>query len=170
MTRLVVFDLDETLWKLPGGYCAQMTPPFHRDGDRVSDGYGYQLTLRPDTRSTLESLRSRGVLLSVASRSTPETAGEVLKLLGLLERFTCPCFAWQDKDLSLHRVLTDLREQEGIHIEPPEVLFVDDWPSNIRDAAKLGIPGLVFGQDIHSLSEVLNHLNGSGDKNAVRSI
>lgn len=169
MTRLVVFDLDETLWSLPGGYCAQMTPPFRRDGDRVRDASGYQLTLRPDTRSTLESLENRGLLISVASRSTPETAGEILKLLGLLERFTCPCFAWQDKDLSLGRVLTDLREKAGIRVEPQEVLFVDDWPSNIRDAAKLGIPGLVFGQDIHSLSEVLNHLNGSGDKNAVRS-
>ncbi len=60
MTRLVVFDLDETLWSLPGGYCAQMTPPFRRDGDRVRDASGYQLTLRPDARSTLESLENKG--------------------------------------------------------------------------------------------------------------
>jgi hypothetical protein len=66
--------------------------------------------------------------------------------------------------------LTDLRDKEGISLEPQEVLFVDDWPSNIRDAAKLRIPGLVFGRDIHSLSEVLNHINGSGGKRAVRSL
>jgi magnesium-dependent phosphatase-1 len=170
MTKLVVFDLDETLWTLPGGYCALMEAPFRRNGDRVRDASGYQLALRPDARPTLDALERRGFLLSVASRSTPETAGEILKLLGLLDRFLCPCFAWQDKDLSLSRVLKDLEEKEGIHLAPSEVLLVDDWPSNIRDAAKVGVPGLVFGQQIHSLSEILNYLNGSGDRHAVRPL
>ena len=169
MKRLVVFDLDETLWTFPGGYCAQMSPPFERDGDRVRDASGYELTLRLDARATLDALEQRGLMVSVASRSTPETAGEILKVLDLLPRFICPCFAWQDKDLSLRTVLEDLKKK-GIGLRPEEVLFVDDWPSNIRDAAKLGIPGLVFGRDIHNLSEVLNHLNGSGDNHAIRSL
>jgi magnesium-dependent phosphatase-1 len=174
MTKLIVFDLDETLWSLSDGYCALMCPPYRREGDRVFDASGLDLALRDDARDTLDALERRGYLLSVASRSTPQTAGEILKLLGLLDRFLCPCFAWQDKDASLSKVLADLEASRGIQLEPQDVLFVDDWPSNIQDAKKLGIPGLVFGRDIHSLSEILNHLNGSldgdGDTNAIRSL
>lgn len=158
MTKLVVFDLDETLWTLPEGYCALMQPPFRRKGDRVFDASGLQLTLRGDARATLRALGRRGLMLSVASRSTPETGGEVLRVLDLLEHFLCPCFAWQDKDRSLTQLLGELRRQRDIAVTPEEVLFVDDWPSNIRDAAKVGVPGLLFGRDIHSLSEVLNHV------------
>lgn len=163
MTRLVVFDLDETLWSLSDGYCALMRPPFTRHGDRVSDTSGLELTLRADARDTLDRLRRRGLLVSAASRSTPETAGAILQLLGLLDRFLCPCFAWQDKDLSLSQILHDLEYRKGLHVPTRDVLFIDDWPSNIRDARKIGIPGLVFGQDIRSLSEVLEYVNGSGE-------
>lgn len=160
MTKLVVFDLDETLWSLSEGYCALMRPPWRRQGDQISDASGLHLTLRPDARDTLDALEERGLLLSAASRSTPETAGEILKLLDLFARFLCPCLAWQDKDLSLDQILQDLDREKGIRLAPNDVLFVDDWPSNIRDARKIGIPGLVFGRDIHSLSEVLDHVNG----------
>ena len=160
MTKLVVFDLDETLWSLSDGYCALMRPPWTRRGDQVSDAGGLLLTLRPDARDTLDALEERDLLLSAASRSTPETAGEILKLLDLFKRFVCPCLAWQDKDLSLRQILRDLDLEKGIRVAPEEVLFIDDWPSNIRDARKVGIPGLIFGRDIHSLSEVLDHVNG----------
>lgn len=160
MTKLVVFDLDETLWSLSEGYCALMRPPWTRRGDHVSDAGGLHLTLRPEARDTIDALEECGLLLSAASRSTPETAGEILKLLGLFERFSCPCFSWQDKDLSLRQILQDLEREKGILLDPSDVLFIDDWPSNIRDALKVGIPGLIFGQDIHSLSEVLDHVNG----------
>ena len=86
-----------------------------------------------------------------------------LALLDLFHRFLCPCFAWQDKDLSLGQILYELEHRKGVRVRPREALLVDDWPSNIRDAAKLGVPGLVFGRDIHSLSEVLEHVNGGGD-------
>lgn len=167
MTRLVVFDLDETLWSLPHGYCALMEPPFEREGDRVRDSGGLELNLRPDARSTLDSLASRGLLVSVASRSTPETAGEILRLLDLLDRFTCPCFEWQDKDLSLQRILSEVERDAGLRLSPGEVLLVDDWPSNIYDAARVGVPGLVFGRDIHSLAEILDHLDYQGERHAV---
>lgn len=160
MTKLVVFDLDETLWSLSDGYCALMRPPWRREGDCISDATGLHLTLRSDARETLDALEERGLLLSAASRSTPETAGEILRLLGLFDRFSCPCFAWQDKDLSLGQILQDLDLEKGIFVAPNDVLFVDDWPSNIRAARRLGIAGLVFGRDIHSLSEVLDHVNG----------
>ncbi len=170
MTKLIVFDLDETLWSLSDGYCALMKPPFTRHGDQVSDTSGLLLTLRADARETLDILQKQGFLLSVASRTTPETGGAVLDLLGMLDYFTCPCFAWQDKDLSLKRVFEDLDREKGIRISPGEALFIDDWPSNIRDARKLGVSGLVFGHDIQSLSEILKHVNGSGDKHAIRSL
>jgi len=170
MTKLIVFDLDETLWSLSDGYCALMKSPFTRHGNQVSDASGLLLTLRADARDTLDALEKQGFLLSVASRTTPETAGVVLDLLGMLDYFTCPCFAWQDKDLSLRRVFEDIDREKGIRISPGEVLFIDDWPSNIRDAQKLGVPGLVFGRDIQSLSEILKHVNGSGDKHAIRSL
>jgi magnesium-dependent phosphatase-1 len=167
LIRLVVFDLDETLWTMGEGYCALMTPPFERDGDRVRDRSGLALTLRPEARPTLDELTRRGYRLSVASRSRPATARSLLSLLGLLGLFICPCFEWQDKDLSLSRILEDCRRQHSLTFLPEEVLFVDDWPSNVRDATRLGVRGLIYGQDIETLSDIFSHLDREGASHAV---
>lgn len=170
MTRLVVLDLDEVLWTMPSGYCALLTPPLIRRGEGVADSRGLELSLRPDARATLDALASRGFLLSAASRSRPAIAAEVLRALDLDGYFTCPCFEWQDKDRSLVQILADLERERGLRLAPGEVLFVDDWPSNIEDAARLGVRGLVFGQDILSLSEIFDHLETSGEFRAVRPL
>ncbi|MFQ5792909.1 MAG: magnesium-dependent phosphatase-1 [Acidobacteriota bacterium] len=162
MKKLVVFDLDETLWTLSEGYCDLMQPPFRRDGDCVRDATGLTLTLRADARRTLDALQGRGLFISAASRSRPETAGEILRLLRLDDHLSFPCLAWQAKDHSISQILASFRKLGGVRLEPRDVLFVDDWPSNIRDAARLGVQGLLFGRDVRCLSEVLHHLNGSG--------
>jgi magnesium-dependent phosphatase-1 len=170
MIRLVVFDLDEVLWTMPRGYCALLTPPLTRQGDRLEDAAGLTLCLRPDARATLEALRERGFLLSAASRSRPKIAREVLRRLDLDAYFACPCLEWQDKDRSLERILADLEKERGARLRPEEVLFVDDWPENIEDAARLGVCGLLFGRDLLSLSQLLDYLDPSGDLRAVRSL
>ena len=115
--------------------------------------------LRDDARATLEALRSRGVLLSVASRSKPEVASAILRALGLLDYFVSPCFEWQDKDVSLRKILSDLEREHSIRVGASEVLFIDDWPSNVRDASRVGVQGLVFGREIASLAEVVAFLD-----------
>jgi len=170
MTRLVVFDLDEVLWTMPRGYCALLTPPLARQKDLVRDSAGFELRLRPDARATLDALAARGFLLSAASRSRPAIAAEVLKLLGLHHYFICPCLEWQDKHHSLMQILADLERQRGLRLSPSDVLFLDDWPENVEDAARVGVRGLVFGHDIHSLSEIFDYLEPSGELRAVRSV
>jgi len=159
VTRLVVFDLDEVLWSMPNGYCALMSPPLEVRGRHVTDANGLYLELREDAVPTLDALRARGFSISVASRSRPVVAAEILRALGLLDYFLAPCFEWQDKDLSLARILGDLERGHGLRVTPEEVLFVDDWPSNVRDAVRVGVRGVVYGRDVKNLSDVVSYLD-----------
>ena len=54
--------------------------------------------------------------------------------------------------------MRDFHEKGPEAYEPDEVLFIDDWPSNILDAQGVGVPGIVFGWQIKALSELLDFL------------
>ena len=81
-----------------------------------------------------------------------------MELLGIWDYFTHPCLEWQDKDESLLRVLRDFREKGPEPYEPDEVLFIDDWPGNISDAASVGVRGLIYGWQLETLAAVLDLL------------
>ncbi len=156
--RLIVFDLDETIWRAFPDFCAAMEPPYRLEGLRLFDGRGCHLTLMPDARGTLEELASRGYRLSAASRNLPDVGRRVLEAFGLWDFFTHPCLEWQDKDISLKKVLQDFRDKGPEPYDPSETLFIDDWPTNIDAADEVGVAGLVFAWDIHELSELLHLL------------
>jgi magnesium-dependent phosphatase-1 len=156
--RLVVFDLDETVWSVSRDFCAAMVEPYEVRGDEVRDAEGRRLVLRDDARRTFDGLLERGYRLSAASRNHPVVGRRVLEALCLWERFTHPCLEWQDKDLSVANVLEDFRRLGPEPFEPRETLFVDDWPQNVIDAAGVGVLGVVYGWHIKHLSELLDLL------------
>ena len=46
--KLVVFDLDFTVWDAGGVWCDCLSPPFHRIGDRVFDANGDEVVVYSD--------------------------------------------------------------------------------------------------------------------------
>ena len=84
LPRLVVFDLDWTLWPLDVD--THVDAPFSRDAatGAVRDRSGRAARLFADTRRVLQWLRARGVPVAFASRTTDADAAEQLLKAHLL--------------------------------------------------------------------------------------
>jgi magnesium-dependent phosphatase-1 len=133
--KLVVFDCDNTLWDHDD--VSTLRPPFRKVDDRtVADARGELVRLTPGARETLETLRRRGVMVSIASWNRPEPAFAIFELLDLRKYFTHPKVEFHPhKDRMIAALLAELAT-DGIVVGPEEILFVDDRPeqlSRVRD-------------------------------------
>ncbi|KYO20905.1 magnesium-dependent phosphatase 1 [Alligator mississippiensis] len=133
LPRLVVFDLDYTLW--PFWVDTHVTPPFrHASAGVVLDAGGRPVRLYPEVVAVLERLSSLGVPVAAASR-TSETRGaaQLLELFGL-QRFLQQTEIYPGaKTAHFHR----LQQDTGIPFA--QMLFFDDEPRNIQDVSNLGV-------------------------------
>jgi len=124
--KLVIFDLDGTLWR---GVAAE------RDdvGPELSEGWPLGVL------EAAAYLRKRGVLLAIASKNDPEIATRIWERVygGVfpLENFVSVKFSWRPKSESIAEILRET------NLLPENVLFVDDNPVE-RERAKLAFPGL----------------------------
>ncbi len=158
--RLVIFDLDGTLWECTAGVCGRLLPPLALEGpDALIDATGARLRLLPGARALLETLRGQGILLSAASLNDEPVAREALQLLGIEELFSYPQLRSHPKDLSIRNILHLFAERAGIRLAPQEVLFVDDQSDNVRMARDLGVRVLQAGRDVKALPEILDRLS-----------
>ncbi len=103
--KLVVFDLDETLWH----------------GILLEDGCD-SVALKPGVRELLKDLDRRGILLSISSRNSQEDAMCVLDRLGVSDYFLCPQIGWMPKSTAVSTIAKTL------DIGLDTVLFIDDSP------------------------------------------
>ncbi|XP_064460331.1 magnesium-dependent phosphatase 1-like isoform X2 [Ornithodoros turicata] len=130
--RLIVFDLDYTLWPLHVD--CSVTPPLRKDSKgRIVDLHGQKVRVFPDVPEILERLKREQYALGVASRTDdPDTARQ---LLGLLD--------W-NKYFSYQEIYPGCKvghfnkfaSRSGIPYK--DMLFFDDEHRNIRDVSKLG--------------------------------
>lgn len=109
MIKLVVFDLDGTVWP----EVALETAP----------------TVDPAVVSTLDTLAARGILLSVASRN-PASVGSFLDAPPLAGRFLSPQLGWGRKADAIRTVADEL--EVGLDT----VAFVDDDPFERADVER----------------------------------
>lgn len=132
--KLVVFDLDFTVWDAGGVWCDCLRPPFRLRDGRVCDARGAVVRVYDGVRWALEFLEERGVEVAVASRTEqPAWARELLDLLGLRERF-----AFEEiYPSSKVRHFSALKEKSGYAYS--EMLFFDDEPRNIVEVGELGV-------------------------------
>lgn len=82
LPKIVVFDLDYTLW--PFWVDTHATPPLKASSthDHVKDRMGETYAFYTEVPSILYALRERGILVGAASRtSSPDLAREMLRLL-----------------------------------------------------------------------------------------
>ncbi|PON84745.1 Magnesium-dependent phosphatase-1 type [Trema orientale] len=120
LPRLVVFDLDYTLWPL---YCE-----FY-DED-------YKPKLYEEASGILYALKEKGIQMAVASRTpSPQVANSFLQNLGLDPMFVAKEIypSWTHKT----------QHFEGIHTKTgvpfTSMLFFDDEDRNIQAVSKMGV-------------------------------
>ncbi|XP_071174965.1 magnesium-dependent phosphatase 1-like [Mytilus edulis] len=131
--KLVVFDLDYTLW--PFWVDTHVDPPFKMNSDgKVYDRSGTHVKYFEDVPKILQDLHQQGFQLGIASRtSSIEEAKELVKL-----------FKWE-KYFSFSEIYPGCKlnhfkkfhEQSGLPYT--EMLFFDDEYRNIKDVGSLGV-------------------------------
>lgn len=111
--KCLVFDLDNTLW------------------DGVLS-YG-DVTLKEGIKEILNTLDSRGILLSVASKNEYETAKAKLCELGIFDLFLCPQISWNSKSESIKNIA------DSLCLSTKDFAFIDDSAFE-RDEVAYALP------------------------------
>ncbi len=120
--RLVVWDLDETFWH----------------GTLTEGG----ITWRPECRDIVVTLARRGIMSTICSKNDPAAVERLLTEHGLWEYFIFPSIDWQPKGPRLLALI------EAVGLRPATVLFIDDNPHNLAEAAHYVSAIQLAGPDI----------------------
>ncbi len=116
MVKLVIWDLDDTLW---AGTLAE--------GDAV-EPHG-------DRVAAIRELNRRGVVNAICSKNDPEVAKAKLVELGLWDDFVFPVIRFLPKGELVRQLLQDMQ------LRAPDVAFIDDNPVNLGEVAHFN-PGI----------------------------
>jgi len=153
--KLVVFDLDWTLWPLDVD--THVDPPFVRTSSGiVLDNCGREVFLFPDTRRVLQELRANNVPIAFASRTTDPIAAEALLKSLLLHDHSdslttlWDCLSSRDhfqaypsrggKAKTKHfSEIMKAHEKNFSCISFHDVVFFDDAEDNIEVATEAGV-------------------------------
>uniref|UniRef100_A0A1B6GYA4 Magnesium-dependent phosphatase-1 n=1 Tax=Cuerna arida TaxID=1464854 RepID=A0A1B6GYA4_9HEMI len=155
LPKLVVFDLDFTLWPF---HVDKLKPPLKplKDGNSVDSGMNH-ISLYPEVKVILQFM-SEHFLLAVASRVEDITmAYQLLSFCQISSYFPLKEIYPTSKSIHLKR----LQARSGLHAH--EMLFFDDDKRNIRDSKKIGVQAVqVFnGLSWHIVIEGLSMFSQS---------
>ncbi|MCL4109311.1 UNVERIFIED_CONTAM: hypothetical protein GTU68_019739, partial [Idotea baltica] len=135
--RLIVFDLDFTLWDTGGVWIDCTAPPFRQDADgTVYDSQERRFQLYPDVLEILESISTTmpGTKIGIASRtSQPGWVREVLEMMEVTHYFDFNAIYPGSKIAHFEQ----LKRETGF--EYAEMVFFDDEPRNIHEVSGLGV-------------------------------
>ncbi|KAF3326065.1 Magnesium-dependent [Carex littledalei] len=124
LPRLVVFDLDYTLW------------PFYCECRSKRE----KPSLYRDAKGIMYALRDKGVDMAIASRSpTPDIANTFLDKLGMKSLFVATEIfsSWTHKTEHFQRI------QRKTNIPYKSMLFFDDEDRNIDSVSKMGVTSVL---------------------------
>ncbi|XP_023703382.1 magnesium-dependent phosphatase 1 [Cryptotermes secundus] len=140
--KLIVFDLDYTLW--PFWVDTHVTPPFRKDkSGNVVDATGATVKFYPEVPKVLDKLQRDGYELGVASRT-----GEIDGANQLLELFEWNRY-FKYKEIYPGCKVThfnQLKKQSGIALK--DMLFFDDEHRNIRDLEAHGVISILVKRGV----------------------
>ena len=126
MIKLVVWDLDNTVWQ-----------------GVLLEGAG--VNLKQDVHQTIKTLDSRGILHSIASKNHAGQAMAKLKEVGIHEYFLYPQISWRAKSASIQVIA------ESINIGLDSVAFIDDEPYE-REEVRASLPEVMVLEAEHAAS------------------
>ncbi|XP_060677460.1 magnesium-dependent phosphatase 1 [Hemiscyllium ocellatum] len=131
--KLVVFDLDYTLW--PFWVDTHVDPPFRKERNgKVVDSSGRKVNLYAEVTEVLQALQRDGIQIAAASRT-----GEVTGANQLLNIFNLDSYFVQKEIYPGSKVTHFTRIKQATRIQFSEMIFFDDEPRNITDVEKLGV-------------------------------
>ncbi len=140
--KLVVWDLDETLWE-----------------GTLSEG---PVVVDPSRVDLVRSLNRRGIVNSVCSKNDPDQARVELERIGLWDELVFVRIDWSPKGARVAQIVVDAQ------LRADEVLFVDDLPLN-REEVRHAAPGIqVAGPEIIDRMLSLPELAGKDDGGLTR--
>lgn len=113
--RLVIWDLDETFW----------TGTLTEGGVRRNE----------TAVETVVSLAKRGIVSAICSKNDLEPVQRLLTEWNLWDYFIFPSVNWEAKGPRIKALV------EAVQLRPETILFVDDNPMNLKEAAYF-VPGL----------------------------
>lgn len=132
--KLVIFDLDFTLWDAGGTWCDHTIPPYRRINGAIRDGEDRLITLYSDVRGIIQRLEEKGIGMGLASRThSPEIAEQLLELFGIGHFFPQRQIYPGSKIRHFH----NLRKATGIPFE--HMVFFDDENRNVVEVGQLGV-------------------------------
>ncbi|XP_043713510.1 magnesium-dependent phosphatase 1 [Telopea speciosissima] len=129
LPRLVVFDLDYTLW------------PFYCECRSKRE----MPSLYPHAKGIMYALKDKGVDIVIASRSpTPDIAKTFLDKLGLQSMFVAQEIfsSWTHKTEHFQRI----HRRTGVPFD--SMLFFDDEDRNIDTVSKMGVTSILVGNGV----------------------
>ncbi|KAH3775977.1 magnesium-dependent phosphatase 1-like [Dreissena polymorpha] len=131
--KMIVFDLDYTLW--PFWVDTHVDPPFQkRKSGEVVDRHGRLVKHHRDVPKILERLKSEGYILAVASRtSCTKEANSLIALFDWDKYFTYKEIYPGCKITHFNK----FKSYSGIDFE--DMLFFDDEYRNIKDLSNVGV-------------------------------
>ncbi|XP_032679941.1 magnesium-dependent phosphatase 1-like [Odontomachus brunneus] len=154
--KIVVFDLDQTLW--PFWVDSNVTPPFRKKSDKVVDVHGRNVKYFADVPDVLKRLYDEGYELGIASRTTEiEGAKQLLNLFGWEKYFKYIEIFPSSKKEHFSNI------QKNSEIDYKDMLFFDDEPRNIVEVAVLGVHAVLVPDGVNldliekSLEDFSNH-------------
>ncbi|MHA6720444.1 hypothetical protein ACX40Y_13475 [Sphingomonas sp. RS6] len=116
MVKLVIWDLDDTLWQ---GTLA--------DGEAVVP-FAHRFDL-------VRRLNDHGVVSAICSKNDPARAEAHLREFGLWDQFVFPSIAFAPKGPAVAGIIGDMQ------LRAPDVLFVDDNRANLQEVGHM-VPGI----------------------------
>ncbi|KAK3921408.1 Magnesium-dependent phosphatase 1 [Frankliniella fusca] len=130
--KLVVFDLDMTLW--PFRLDKHMKSPFKKERGRVVDSIGQMVSLMDDTVQSLEYVKGKDYQIGIASRI--EDICGAYQLINLLE--ISHYFDYREIYPGCKmKHFVSLQSKSNISFK--DMIFFDDDMRNTRDVSRLGV-------------------------------
>lgn len=134
LPRLIVFDLDFTLWDCDGTWCDCLSPPFTLKAGQVLDARRRPVKLYSDVRKILDHCDQQNWDMALASRTEqPEWATALTELLGIAHRFRYSEIYPTSKVVHF----SELQKASRLHFQ--QMLFFDDEFRNIAEVSSLGV-------------------------------
>lgn len=131
--RLIVFDLDHTLWPF-GVDNFFFKPPYHKNNGKIYDNENKQMVCFPEVPNVLSQLSSDGIQLGVASRTEyPSGAHSLIHLLNWSQYFSYKEIYPGSKVKHFHNFKINSQ------LNYREMLFFDDEQRNVDDIQPLGV-------------------------------